>query len=105
VEGARNSQHLHSQTNGCVGSFVDVAKIRRRNVQYRHTLFLQPSVAAFVVPRPIAHAVTYSVYLDRKACFRAIEVEDVGTDRMLATKDWLIGTSRTQPIPQAGLWR
>ena len=52
-------------------------------------LFLEPSVALFVMLRPIAHIVAYAVDLDGEVCFRAKEVEHVRSDRMLAAEDWL----------------
>jgi hypothetical protein len=42
---------------------------------------------------PIAHVVAYAVDLDGEVCFRAIEVEHVRSDRMLATEDWLTWTT------------
>jgi len=55
-------------------------------MHYRDAVFLQPSIAAFVVSRSVAHAVAYSVNLDREVCLRAIEIENVRTDWMLAAE-------------------
>jgi hypothetical protein len=43
------------------------------------------------VLRPIAHVVAYAVDLDGEMRFRAIGVEHVRSNRMLAAKDWLAG--------------
>ena len=62
-------------------------------------MFLEPSVTLFVMLRPIAHVVAYAVDLDGEVCFRAIEVEDIRSDRMLAAEDWLTWEACAQAIP------
>jgi hypothetical protein len=95
VEGAQDSKLLRGESNDGVRRFIDIAvQFRRRNAHDSHAVFLEPSVTLFVVLRPIAHVVAYAVHLDGEVCFRAIEVEHVGSDRMLAAEDWLIWETR-----------
>ncbi len=68
-------------------------------MHYRYAVLFQPSIAALVALRSIAHSVAYSVNLNPEACFRAIKVEHVGSDWMLAAEDRLAGQSRTQSFP------
>src|SRR5580692_1322745 len=90
VEGAQDSKLLRGESNDGVRRFIDIAvQFRRRNAHYCHAVFVEPSVTLFVVLRPIAHVVAYAVDLNREVCFRAIEVEHVRSDRMLAAEDWL----------------
>jgi hypothetical protein len=90
VEGAQDSKLLRGESNNGVRRFIDIAaQLCRWNTHHCHAVFLKPSVALFIVLRPIAHVVAYAVDLDGEMRFRAIEVEDIGSDRMLAAEDWL----------------
>jgi len=60
-------------------------------MHHSHTVFSEPSVALFVVSRPIAHVVANPVDLDSEMRFGTIEVEHVRSDRMLAAEDRLTG--------------
>jgi hypothetical protein len=95
VEGAQDSKLLRRESNDGVRRFIDVAaQLHRRNAHDCHAVLLEPSVTVFVVLRPIAHIVAYAVNLDGEMRFRAIEVEDIGADRMLAAEYWLIWETR-----------
>ena len=73
VEGAQDSKLLRRESNDGVRRFIDIAaQLRRGNAHHCHVVFLEPSVALFVMLRPIAHVVTYAVDLDGEVCFRAI---------------------------------
>src|SRR5580704_468852 len=90
VEGAQDSKALRRESNDGVRRFIDIAaQLRRRNAHHCHAVFLEPSVTLFVMLRPIAHVVAYAVDLNGEMGFRAIEVEDIRSDRMLAAEDWL----------------
>jgi hypothetical protein len=92
VEGAQDSKLLRGESNDGVHRFIDTAaQVRGGNAHHRHAVLLEPSVALFVMLRPIAHVVAYAVDLDGEMGFRAIEVEHVRSDRMLAAEDWLTG--------------
>src|SRR5580704_6580362 len=102
VEGAQDSKLLRGESNDGVRRCIGIAaQLRRRNAHHCHAVFLEPSVALFVMLRPIAHVVAYAIDLDGEMRFRAIEVEHVWSDRMLATEDWLAGEACAQAIPQA----
>jgi len=90
VEGAQDSKLLRRESNDGVRRFIDIAaQLRRGNAHHCHAVFLEPSVTLFVMLRPIAHVVAYAVDLNGEMGFRAIEVEDIRSDRMLAAEDWL----------------
>src|SRR5580692_9122544 len=90
VEGAQDSKLLRGESNDGVRRCIDIAaQLRRGNAHHCHAVFLEPSVALFVVLRPIAHVVADAIDLDGEVCLWAIEVEHVRSDRMLTTEDWL----------------
>src|SRR5580692_11651657 len=78
VEGAQDSKLPRRESNDGVRRFIDIAaQLRRSNAHHCHAVFLEPSVALFVMSRPIAHVMAYAVDLDGEMRFRAIEVEHV----------------------------
>src|SRR5580704_6999364 len=90
VEGAHDSKLLRRESNDGVRRIIDIAaQLRRWDAHHCHAVFLEPSVALFVMLRPIAHVVAYAVDLDGEVCLWTIEVEHVRSDRMLTTEDWL----------------
>ena len=66
MEGASDSKLLCRQSNDGIGRFVNALhQLGRGNTNHSHTMFLQPSIAAFVALRAIAHIMAYAVNLDR----------------------------------------
>lgn len=57
-----------------------------RDAQDIQTPRLKPTVARSIPIGPVTHVVGYSVDLDRELHGGAIEVDDIGPDRMLPTK-------------------
>src|SRR5580692_8501219 len=75
VEGAQDSKALRGESNDGVRRIIDIAaQLRRWDVHHCHAVFLEPSVALFVMLRPIAHVMTYAVDLDGEVCLWTIEV-------------------------------
>ncbi len=102
VEGARASKLPRRHSNDRVHRFVNsLRKFSGGDAQYGHTMLLQPSVAANIALGPIAHVMANSVDLDRQPRPRAIKVQHIRSDGMLATKDWLSRSARAQPVPQS----
>jgi hypothetical protein len=60
----------------------------------------KPSVALFVSYRCVPPAMGFPVNLDHQPRFVTVEIGDIGTGRMLATKFQAIGTL-PQPLPEA----
>jgi hypothetical protein len=69
VEGAQDSKLLRGESNDGVRRFIDIAaQLCRRNAHHCHAVFLELSVTLFVMLRPIAHVVAYTVDLDGEVC-------------------------------------
>jgi hypothetical protein len=56
----------------------------RRNPQHPEPVFFQEFRPFVVAPRPIGHVVRDPVYFDDQSLGETAEVDDVGTNRMLA---------------------
>jgi hypothetical protein len=74
-----------------------VPHLHRRDPQSTYALFRNPGVAARIATRLIAIAVPFSVDLDGQARALAIEVEDIGPERVLSAKL----QSAERPLPQS----
>src|SRR5581483_951024 len=102
VEGATASTLLRRHANDGVSRFIQV---RRQfgccDSHDLHALLQEPSVAAFVSFRMAAHVVAQPVDLDGEFRLRAIKVEDVGADWMLAAKNRLSRYALAQSAPQS----
>jgi len=69
------------------------------DTHHGHTMFLEPGVTPFISLWAIRHIMTYSVNLNREIRFRAIKVEHVGSNRMLATEDRFSGQTCSKAVP------
>jgi hypothetical protein len=104
VEGAPASKHLRRQSDDGVRGFINtVIQIRNWYSHHRNSVFLEPQIAPFVALRLITHIVAYSIDLNGEMCLRAIKIEDVWADWMLAAKDGLAWKARAQSAPQPRL--
>src|SRR5436305_9748184 len=85
-EGA-SSEPLRRHANDRICRFLNLARqFACVNAHQGDALRREPRIATNVALRAIAHVVTRPVNLERETCFRAIEVEYVWSDRMLAAE-------------------
>jgi hypothetical protein len=100
VEGAQASKHHRRESDDGIRRFINTAiQISSGNAHHSDAMFLEPSIAAFVVLRSIAQIVADPVDLNREMGLSTVEVEHVGTDWMLAAKDGLAWKTSTQTAP------
>ena len=92
----QSSKPLCRHSNDRIGRVIDLRQVFRRNADHRHAASLKPSIAADIALRTNAHIVTHSVNLDGEACLRAVEVEHVRSNRMLAAKHRLARSALAQ---------
>jgi hypothetical protein len=102
VEGAAASQQVHRHSNNLIGRFVNAAcHVFCWNADHGYSTRVQPRVASQIALGTITHVMAGAVKLDREPSLRAIEIQNVGTDRMLASKNRLSRLSCAQTTPQA----
>jgi hypothetical protein len=70
--------------------------LHRPIAHHPDTFTQQISIASNVAGRLVAHIVALSIDFDRQLGLGAIEIQNVGTKRVLASKPWL---AITQPNP------
>src|SRR3569623_732109 len=62
-------------------------------------IFTKEGVARFVVRRSIAAIVNLAIHLDDQAGFAAVEINDIGADRVLAA-ELHAGPAAAEPLPE-----
>jgi hypothetical protein len=98
------SQQVEGQSHRCISRFVDLTwQFTHGNPQHGDTAFPQPLIATNIAPRSIAHVVTRAIKLDRQTRLRTIEIQNVRTDWMLASKHRLSQLATAQAAPKACL--
>jgi len=70
-----------------------------------NTLAMKPGGPASVMRGISAKLMDLTINLDRQEDLRAIEVQDVRPDRVLAPEVRTVGPSRPQPNPERSFWR
>ncbi len=91
------NRHADDRVDGVVDGAHDLA---RRDAHDRYAPRPQPFVATKVALRPIAHVMADPVHLDGKPSLGALEIDHIGSQRMLTAKDRRPGRARPQPAPQ-----
>jgi hypothetical protein len=89
VEGARGSifNHRRRCPNDPIGRVIERShRLDSRDPHNRQALRLEPFVAALIALRAVLRIVADTVDLDGESRLGAIEVEHVGSDRMLPSK-------------------
>jgi hypothetical protein len=99
VEGALRRCHLVCHASDRVSNFVDAGQIASGNAQDGDAMLCEPIIAPQIALRPVAHVMTRTIDLDRKACLSAVEIDNIGADRMLAAKRRLARRAFSQAAP------
>jgi hypothetical protein len=100
VEGASDSKLLRRQSDDRIRRIiVSVYQLGCRDTNHGHSMFFEPEIAALIPSRAISHIMAYPINLNRQIRFRAIELEHVGSHRMLAPEYRLSRDASTQSVP------
>ena len=89
------------QQAGSVGDLICVLEDRRcGNTAHRDALAFQPRITSRVVANLRILAVGRAIDLDRKLCGRAIEIKDIGPERVLISEYRHAGPAMLQARPK-----